>query len=147
IGGLFGKSCPQQTTRFVPDWIAQLASMPAAIACAVPAVPSTAGGGARKSASSPQHTSRPAPASIMQRAYFTEMALAGPSGADGTALATPHQATRRVRARVAPAEKTPVAGAVGCPVGPSTSPEVVACQCRSWPHHTPRPVPAWIAQL
>jgi len=36
---------PQQTTAPVPAWIAQLCAKPVAIAEAVPAVPSTEGGG------------------------------------------------------------------------------------------------------
>src|SRR5262249_61290002 len=69
-------STPQQTTAPVPAWIAQLWPMgaqlkiqnsapPAAIAEAVPAVPSTEGGAAAlPTGSSPPHATPPVPASM-----------------------------------------------------------------------------------
>jgi hypothetical protein len=59
---------PQQTTAPVLAWIAQLVRTDAAIAVAVPAVPSTEGGGVDswRNPLSPQQTTAPVPAWIAQ---------------------------------------------------------------------------------
>lgn len=58
---------PQQMIAPVPAWIAQLWKAPAAIADAVPVVPSTeAGGVACPYSFRPQHTTAPVPAWIAQ---------------------------------------------------------------------------------
>src|SRR5262245_45224109 len=84
---------PQQTTAPLPAWIAQLWPPPAAIAEAVPAVPSTDGGGvASPETFPPQQTTAPPSAWIAQLwpppAAIAEAVPAVPS-TDGGGVASP----------------------------------------------------------
>src|SRR5262245_49401543 len=124
--------------------------MPAAIAEAVPALPSTEGGGAGPMMA-PQQTTFPVPAWMAQLRFWpSAIATAVPpvpfterGGACRMSL-WPRQRLAPVPAWIAQLCEPPIAIAVAVPAVPSTEGGGVACA--SEPLHTTASVPVWIAQ-
>ena len=146
-------------TLLVPAWIAQLSNAPAAMALAVPPVPSTEAGAYGKN---PQQTTPPVPAWIAQLwSTPAEMALAVPlvpsTEAGGEAWFTvawrrtekfePQQTTLPVPAWIAQLCLCPTAIALAVPLVPSTDGGGEASPSPFNPQQITLPVPAWIAQL
>ena len=138
---------PQQTTLPLPAWIAQLWENPAAIALAVPVVPSTKVGAGGEI---PQQATLPVPAWIAQldrsaAAIAVAVPVVPSSDAGGDVWPDPQQTTFPVTAWIAQLWAPPVAMALAVPLEPLTDAGGDDWPSPSLPQQTTPP--AWIAQL